>query len=398
MRCWFCLPAILLAVFCCVSEAQETVPANLLDLLNGPDRTDIPNKIDIRHPMLMFQQNYLVRVDGTFPSKIIRRGELRHLQILTKVQDSDGRWLNGGDFDDFKVPEKVGKQSLYYSAAIYLRPGRYRLGIVMFDAESHKADVLHRDIVIEPMKNDPFPQVDAALPPVEFPDRLDGHRGFWNVGDQLKPIAIDPGKHARLDVVLNITKRFRWDVLYRMDVQTMLESGSVLGRLRPADGCVRVSVIDALRLKVVVDRFPAERLSWARLQNAIEKIDQNVIDVKVLANQQRVAEFTHDFLQQLAADKQPCPGQDGPVSPTVVVVSPDLILPNGNKLSTLSPLERNLYIYVHVGFGNGWTDGIGQILSSGKPRRMNGTSPENFREALAKIATLISQPSQSDRD
>ena len=390
MRLFFLRAALILSLLSSVCEAQEHIPARLLELIDGPDRKDISNKIELEKPALMFQQQYMLRVTGTCPKKMIEPGEVRHLQGLTKVQDADGHWLEGEDYDDFTLPPNLRGKNLYYSAAVYLRPGKYRVAVVMFEAERNKADVYHRDIVIEPLKNDPFPAIDAALPPVEFPERIDRHWGFWRVGDHISPIPVPLAKHARLDVVLNITKRFRWDLLYRMDVQRMLESGSLLGRLRPADGCVRVSVIDALRLKVLLDRFPAEKLSWAKLQDSIEKINQDVIDVKVLANQQKVAAFTHDYLQQLANDKQSCGAETSPVVPTVVVVSSDVVLPDGNRIEDLTPLERNLFVYLHVGYGSGWSDGMGQILSSGKPQKISCTNPHDFRGAIAKIAAGMS--------
>jgi hypothetical protein len=131
-------------------------------------------------------------------------------------------------------------------------------------------------------------------------------------------------------------------------------------------------------------------LNWPKLQDAIERVDQDVIDVKVLSNQQRVAAFTHDYLQQLANDKQSCGPEKTAVTPMVVVVSPDVILPDGNRIGDLTPLEHNLYVYLHVGYGSGWSDGIGQILSSGKPQKMSCTNPHDFRNAMAKIASGMS--------
>jgi hypothetical protein len=392
---FFCLrlsirAALVFSFLGCLGYGQERIPPKLLELIKGPDRHDIPNKIELSKPMLMFQQQYLLRVGGSFSKKVIEHGEVQHVQVLTKVQDSDGQWLEGEDFDDFDVPPHLHGKNLYYSTALYLRPGRYRVAVVMYEVEKNKADVYHHDVVVEPLKNDPFPDIDAALPPVEFPERVDGHRGFWRLADKIRPIPVAKAKHTRLDVVLNITKRFRWDVLYRIDVQTMLESGSLLGRLRPENGCVRVSVIDALRLRVLLDRFPAEKLNWPKLQDAIERVDQDVIDVKVLSNQQRVAAFTHDYLQQLANDKQSCGPEKTAVTPMVVVVSPDVILPDGNRIGDLTPLEHNLYVYLHVGYGSGWSDGIGQILSSGKPQKMSCTNPHDFRNAMAKIASGMS--------
>jgi hypothetical protein len=242
--------------------------------------------------------------------------------------------------------------------------------------------------VIPPLKNDPFPQIDSSLPEIEFPERVQGHYQFWMLGERLRPIGL-PNSNRRLDVVLNITKRFGWDVLYRLDLQNMLEAGSVLGHLRPANGCVRLSVIDALRTKVLLDRFPADQMSWTGLQQAIENVNQDVIDVKVLANQTRIAQFTHDYLQGLAAEKG-CAGQPEQAPPLVVVVSPDVVLPDGNQIHELTALPRGFYAYLHVGLGDGWQDGIGQILSSAKPERMKCANPKELREALPKIVARLS--------
>jgi hypothetical protein len=380
---------LFLTVLSGVGRAQEPASASLLELLSGPERTDIPYKVSIEKPALTFQQHYLVLVNAEFPAKIVGRGALHHLYTLTKLQDADGRWLPGEDYDHLDIPEHLRKQALYYSASIYLRPGKYRVSILMFDGDSRKANVFHRDVVISPLKNDPFPQMDASLPEIEFPDRVKGHHQFWMLGDRLRQIPI-PESARRLDVVLNITKRFRWDLLYRMDVQNMLEAGSVVGHLHPANGCVRLSVIDALRTKVLLDRFPADKVSWTKLQQAIEGINQDVIDVKVLANQKRIAQFTHDYLQGLAGDKG-CDGAQEMAPPLVVVVSPDVVLPDGNEIHELTALPHGFYAYLHVGLGDGWQDGMGQILSSAKPERMKCANPKELREALPKIVARLSE-------
>lgn len=384
--------ALLFSVSCASGTAQDRVPQKLVELLDRPDQTEIAYKVDVEKPILVFQQQYLFRIRAFFTPKIIEHRELRHLETLVRLQDADGLWLAGQNYDDFPIPEGVRGKGLNYSTSILLRPGKYRVAIAMFDAETQKANVLHHDVVIPTLNKDPFPQIDDALPPIEFPRRVNGHRGFWMLGDKMQPLRLPKGKYSRIDVVLDITKRFHWDLLYRLDVQVMLEAGNVLSHFQPQDGCVRLSVIDALRMKVLLDRFPADEVNWSRLQEAIENINQDVIDVHVLSNQRKIAEFTHDFLQRLTADPQACGSNQASTHPLVIVVSPDVILPDGNRIGNLDPLEKERFLYIHVGTGSGWSDGMGQILSSARPERMNCESARDFRGALGKIASQISSP------
>ena len=380
---------ILLAACCPAFPEDDGPPPALLELIARPDQVEIPCKIHFGKPELMFQQQYALVVHGEFSHKLVEHGEVRHLQMLAKVRDGQGRWLVGEDFDDFKIPEHLHGHDIAYSAIVYFRPGQYHLAIAIRDTESHKANVYHEDVTIAALPKDPFPLIDGLLPEAEFPGQVDDKRELLALDPQMESIALPNEKPTRLDIVLNITKRFRWDAFYRMDVQNMLASGSVLGRFRPAKGCVRLSVIDVLRTEVVLDRFPVERLNWERLQEAIAKIDQNIVDVHVLENQKKVAQFTEGYLQRIAADKTGCATWNDP-SPLVVVVSPDVVLPYGNKLDSLAPLPRNAFLYVHLGWGSAWQDGIGQILSSAKPQKFNCSTPREFRSALAKIAGLIS--------
>src|SRR5581483_9656907 len=284
--------AVFLLATCCALLAQNDIPPNLLELIDSPDRVEIPCKLHLSKPELTFQQQYAVVVHGQFSHKLVERGDVRHLQVLVKIKDAQGRWLVGEDYDDYKVPARLHGHDVAYSAVVYLRPGKYQVAVAILDAESRKVNVYHDDITVDPLSNDPLPILDELVPEVEFPTQVDDRRELWAIGDHMTSIPVTNSKPTRLDIVLNITKRFRWDALYRIDVQNMLESGSALGRFRLAKGCVRISVLDVLRTKVILDRFPVDRLNWTKLQESIAKIDQNVVDVHVLSNQQKVAQFT----------------------------------------------------------------------------------------------------------
>jgi hypothetical protein len=335
----------------------------------------------------MFQQQYLLTVVGKFSKKVVKSGALGRLQIVVKLQDDTGRWIDGGMYGDVTVPEKVKGREILYQTAIYVRPGRYRVCVVTSTGNQAGINVYHQEIEVPHLHGDPFPVLDELLPVAEFPKETMDVKG-WPLSREMKPLRLNNPHPTRLDIVLNITNWTGWGPRYRYEMNTVLDAGSVLGRFRLANGCVRLSIIDAMRLKVVLDRVDVEKLNWGRLQESVAKLDQNTIDVRVLANQRRVAQFVHDHLQRLAGEKGVCDGV-GEAAPIVVVVSPDLVLPDGAQIGSMTPLERDLYVYLHMGYGGSWMDGVGQILASGKPVKVSGTNPREMRSALAKIASTI---------
>jgi hypothetical protein len=370
-----------------LSCAAEMTPDQMLAFINGPDRTDIPYHIKVLKPTLMFQQQYLLTVVGKFSKKVVKSGVLGRLQIVVKLQDEAGRWLDGGMYGAVTVPEKGKGQEILYRTAIYVRPGKYKVCVVTSGGDTTKTNVYHQSIEIPPLHGDPFPVLDELLPVAEFPKESKDVKG-WPLSSEMRPLRLKNARPTRLDIVLNITNWTGWGPRYRYEMNTVLDAGSVLGRFRLANGCVRLSIIDAMRLKVVMDRVNVEKLNWNQLQESVATLDQNTINVRVLANQRKVAQFVHDHLQRLAAEKDGCTTADH-AAPRVVVVSPDLVLPDGGQIGSMSPMERDLYVYLHLGFGSSWMDGVGQILSSGKPVKVSGTNPREMRSALAKIASTI---------
>ena len=200
--------ALALAVMCGDGLAQNRIPDDLVRLIEGPKRTEISYKVQVSKPVLTFQQHYILAVGASFSHKQVEHGEVRHLEVLTKLQDGTGHWLDGADYEDYRVPEKLRGHGINYATLIYVRPGKYRVNVALRDKENGKANVYHQDVEIGPLSRDPFPVLDELLPETEFPSRLSGHRGFWELGTGMEPIQVSTGKPTRLDVVLNVTKRF----------------------------------------------------------------------------------------------------------------------------------------------------------------------------------------------
>ena len=170
---------------------------------------------------------------------------------------------------------------------------------------------------------------------------------------------------------------------YRMDVGRVLQMGNVLAHVGLSSGCVRVSAIDVLRMKTIVDRANEKALDWDKFQQQIEKFDQNTVDAGVLANKKGPAQFVHRYLGSLSGDATGCPGA---ARHYVIVVGHEVSLPGGVKEERLESVdaERAKFYYVHGGISL-MGDDLGEILKGSKPEKLPFTTPKEFRKSFKRI-------------
>lgn len=400
------------------TSSRRTIPIE--ELLNGPDRQDLPWKITVQPPRLMYQQRFIVQIRVRIPSSAVTSSTTRRsLHFILRVKTEDGSWSKDGQFNDFPVPANLGNQKdIEYATGVYFRPGNYTLALIAIERDTGKISVLHRLVRVDPVKDDPFPELDRHIPAVEFPagfpqqevaenDLTDGE--LFPIAHQDDWIAIDTGQPILLDVVLNISKRSeipRPDVpaftrmdrvdprsrgmmkrptqpTYHLDIGRVLQIGNVISHLSLKSGCIRVSAIDALRAKTIVDREDGKKLDWNKFEDRIEKVDQNTVDASVLANKKGPAQFVNKYLDTLSNDSGAC----GSVSRHyVVVVSHEVSLPSGAKDERLASVngERARFYYLHGG-ALGMGDDISEILKPVRPVHLDFSTPKEFRKSFGRL-------------
>jgi hypothetical protein len=415
---------LLLGFLVSQAAAQSTSPAPKLpleELLNGPDRQELPWKVTILPPRLMYQQRFIVQMRARIPADAVTaaNGE-RNLHFILKVKGDDGSWLKEGQYNTFPVPADLGdKKDIEYATGVYLRPGKYTIALIAVEAATRKVSVMHREVHIEPIKDDPFSELDRYLPTVEFPagfpqqefaeaDASDGE--LFPIAHQANWIQIDNSEPIQVDVVLNITERpvlrtpeppayTRMGVearmrammkrptvpTYHLDVGRVLQIGNVISHIGLKSGCVRVSAIDTMRMKTILNSTDEKKLDWDKFEAGVEKFDQNTVDAAVLANKKGPAQFFNKYLDNLSSASTAC----GPVSRHyVVVVSHELSLPSGAKDARLESVngERARFYYVHAGI-SGVGDDISEILKPVKPERLGFANPREFRKSFARLVS-----------
>lgn len=400
-----------------VQAVEKSISSSVLEkLFQGPDHHDIPWKVNFASPRLMFQQMYLVEARARIdPIALKRVSNTRVLHFVLKVQGDDGKWVEGGEYKDYKIPPDLGSESeIEYATAVYLRPGNYILNLAVLDNDTGKSSLTRQPVRISRMGNDPYPELDSFLAAAEFPEGFPQQAvGNEHVDDgELFPLSRDGGsipiaspRPVLVDIVLDVTKRPKVEMpayvdqfgrphghrgpinkdavpAYDLEVGRLLQVGNILGRLAPQRGCVRVSAVDALRMKTMLSPADEKKMDWAHFEEQITKFDQVTVDVGVLTNKKGPAQFMRRFLDDLSADSSSC---GAGAAHYIIVVSHEVPFPAKDTKLPDVDRERAHFYYLSSQAGGGMGDDLNDLLKPVKPEHLSFNTPRDFRKALAKI-------------
>lgn len=365
------------------------------ELVKGPDRAEIPWKVKMLPPRLMYQQRFLVQMKARIPADAIS-GTNRVLHFVIKAQTEDGQWLKDEQYNNYPVPANLGKgQDIEYATGVYLRPGNYTLALIAYEAKTNKTNVIHKAVRVERVKNDPFPELDTLIPQVEFPvgfpqqdvgdDRIsDGE--LFPIAHQDHWVPINNKVPIQLDIVLDVSRGgAAGDEYYRRYVGLVVQIGNVLSHMEVESGCIRVSVTDILRMKTIFDRTGENTLDWDKFEQQVEKYDQNTVDAGVLANKKGPARFAQRFFRTLYSDQGRC----GAVRHYVILVSANWRLPSVSGEERLGAEDRERATLFWL-TGPAWEGGphLSDVVKPAEPRQLTIGRPQDFRKA---IGTLVKE-------
>ena len=360
-------------------------------------------RVDFDHPTLAFNQRLVVGVRAAVPAHVKEPGPDWHIYL--GIADENGKWSCNYDYsriDLGRVPPKAAP--LIWHGYAFVRPGTYRIALVAYDAINQRHFVWRKGIQVD--RPSVLPDIDRDLPRVEFVDL-----------DRIPPpipeyIPVHTNAPVRIDVVFNLTGNEQLsltptglDSFRHPNLESRMRgAAAVLPQLVPVQGCVRVSAIDILRLKVVLDRSPADAAS--NLNRVLEAIpglrDNAVVDIHTLMGRTKAREFFHQFVDKIISDNTPCSSQPVGAGRAIIVVSDSLIFPAGTDKEPVSPPEHRNARFFHIRFSNTlfYTkysfpaavvtfDEVGHLLGPLHPRNFDVVEPKDLRRAVAEIVQDI---------
>src|SRR5215467_14580938 len=354
-------------------------------------------------PTLTYSQRLVVGVQAIVPAN---GKELRpDWHILLRIADETGKWFQ--NYDYFRVDLRHVQPNtarIVWRGYAFVQPGTYRFSLVAYDAIKERHFVWHKIMRVD--RPSVLPDIDRDLPRIEFVD-------LSHIRPPI-PEYLPVHTHApvQIDVVFNLTGDEQLslgprnlDSLRRAYVEDGLRGATVmLSQLAPSQGCVRVSAIDILRLKVLLDRSSADPASnLNRLQAAIPGPLYNLaVDVHTLAGRTKAREFFHQFLEKVISDNAACIPRLLHEDHAIIVVSDSLIFPEGADKEPVSPNEHRDALVFHVRFsytlfGTKYSfptavvtfDEVGRMLGQLHPRHFDVAEPNGLGRAVAEIVKDI---------
>ena len=267
-----------------------------------------------------------------------RRGN-GYLVMLVEFEDADHRvYRTHGSLDLSQVTDAAAKSNLIYTQDAFVRPGDYRVSVVMFDAKTGDHSALQRKVRANALHNDPLPQSWDNLPAVEFAgigaaDAPD----IWylpRVTGRLK-LPLEARRPLQLEVVVNASPTAfgpgaaRTGQVNNRGLADLLPALKVLSQVAMRNGAIHVSFLDLTRQSIVFEQNAAGDLDWPQLRASLVQADPNKIDARSLARRGGNAQFFVGQMRQrmnLAADAATTASEPVRVG---IVLSPPMAFDSG---------------------------------------------------------------------
>lgn len=364
-------------------------------------------RVQFDPPTLTYSQRLVVGVQAIFPANGNERGPDWH--ILLRIADESGKWFQ--NYDSFhadlrSMPPK--SEPVVWHGFAFVQPGTYRLALVAYDAINERHFVWRKILRVD--RPGVLPDIDRDLPQVEFVD-------LSHIRPPI-PEYLPVRTPAQIDVVFNLTGNEQLsltpnnlDNFRRFYVEDGQRGATgMLSQLAPSEGCVRVSAIDILRLKVVLDRSSADPASnLNRIQEEIPRaLDNATVDVNTLVGRTKAHQFFQQFLEKVISDTARCSPRLPNPDRAIIVVSDSLIFPKGTNSEPVSLPEHRNVRFFHVRFSYTLfvkqdppfftavttVDEVGHMLNSLHPRSFDVIEPKDLRRAVAEIVRDIEASSK----
>lgn len=431
---------------CDVTEERPPLPFDQWIL--GPDRHDFAWKVHLLPPQLTFQQRYLEQIRVTIPSETLKNGSAQHdLHFLVKVADEQGKWFEPESYTHYEVPPNLdSKHELQFGVGLYVRPGRFTVAVLAYEAVSQKGNLWRGRLEVPSIKDDPLPQLNRDLPAITFidafpqdtvaadaPNWLHGSRmrgrwtrpllstsgqpsfvlhgsenngETWDLAAEQPWLPISTPYTVHLDLILNFSERVEPQLMhedplriYRLNTGRLLQISNLLGHLRMKNGCVHLGVLDTMRMQTVLEPVDAESINWAKFEETIRKLDRNTIEIGKLETRNNASAFFRDSMADIMSESGPCDDGDAqPLHVILIAVSSGLQFPSGTRIEYVKPQKdckcRIYYLRPQSGLPE-VEDDLEKMLKPIKPHRFTPASPLAFRRELASLISEIEAASRA---
>ncbi len=374
---------------------SETVRIAYAEWFQEGDRQDIPWNVKVAESELMFLQRQRVNVRVKLSGKRLQQRSVRRdLHLLVKLADQSGRWLEGQGKSWAVMDQPLPKNTkLEISQALLVRPGEYTLGIILYDRVTGERSVTRRRVRVPQLDKDPLPDIEAALPAVEFLEPAEGPDNLFRpelLGRLKLPVATRHRVHVEVLANFSASEEYTGQRRVQFINQAiLLPTLNVLSQIKLTNGTLGLTALDLDRRRILFEQADLRPLDWPRLKEALAALRTDVVDTRTLEARRARGAFFREILQQrLPSTPGAAPTQNQEPFRVFLIVGSGILFPHGSDLEPIqAPKEcfcRVYYLQYRVAYANLWDDLI-RIVRPLEPKRFHVFSPIEMRRALAVI-------------
>jgi hypothetical protein len=404
-RAWLILILLLLPLR--LHAASKLSMSQVDAMFAAKARQTFPWKLGMSKPVLTFEQLYLMKIEAEVdPSKFRDRNAAHAFEFFARVADAHGHWLPASDFTSIELSEDFSaKQVLQFVSALYLSPGSYEVAVVLADTKSGIWNSGRTTVQVRPESGE-IEAIDAVAPSAEFLQdvqnaendsqglrgerrnaRGGGNNALWHFGHMLPHVAVNTSRPLVIDVLLLM----RTDedagqhrsslVSAHRGIGRSLQIGSLLSHVHPSAGCTRVTALEIMRQKLLLDRVPAEEADFDGLQGSLTAQERNSIQLATLERRDMALSQLAETVDKLRNDTPQCGGQKA--EHVLIVVADPLTFP----VRTMRPqpfTENGGRVFYLRNFYGEWDD-IQPLLKTLHVKRYDFGDPLSFRHAFREL-------------
>lgn len=389
-------------------------------LAEGP-REQIPWKVSFKSRGLSVYQRLLASVDIQIDGKEVarRQGENQLIALVQITDPQEKTYEDHASFDLRKVEPVIRESNLVFSFDVLVLPGEYRAALVVYDTATREHSVTQLALHVDALKDDPLAAAWRDLPPVEFlADTEPPDAWFRPELTGRLHLPLETKRPVHLDLFLNVTPPEAPDTpaswrapdrarISNPNLAALLPSLKALSQIELAGGSMNVAALDLTRRRVSFEQQNVKDLDWPRLRDALAETKANVIDVGALQGRKQNAAFFRTEMVRRISEHSTAPAGEAadPLRVFIVLGNPTAF----EEGSDLHPIKLDEECRCHVFYisyqlpptasRRPWVrpaptaqrDAIPGLLNPLHPRVFTVSSPQDFRKALAKILSEISQ-------
>lgn len=382
---------------------------------------------------LSSHQRLLAKIEIVIDGKeIARRRGQGYLVMLVQLSDSENRvYQTHQALDLGPAKEDAGKSDISYTQGVFVKPGDYRVAVVVFDTATREHSAMTLALHVNSLKNDPLPGSWDDLPPVEIPKATESPDDLYfpNVTGRLR-LPVQTQHPVRLELLMNASPLSAGEPspkeqINNRSLASLIPAFKVMAQAQVPNGTIDASVLDLTTQKVIFEQQAVHELAWEKLGPALKQSGSNVIDVHALENRRQNAQF---FLSEVrrrigASGRDTTPSNALPV---LIVLSGPMAFSSGEDLHPIElggkPDAKVFYIRYHSlpprpltnpffdetrrgrrmatmqqpnrGLAAAQTepvDALEHTLKPLQPRLYDVYTPEQFRKALSSMIEEISR-------